>query len=508
MHHKTDVVIAGAGPTGLSLAAQLLRYGIDFIIIEKNEKTTDLSKAVVIQARTLEIFREIGLDQPAISQGRIAMAFNMYHHGKKRARLDLNGLGQGLSAYPYVLSLEQSKTEKLLASHLLENGKAIRWQSEFTGFEQSAGGITVHYKDADGKTQTIEASYLTGCDGASSPVRKAAGMDFSGDTIPKIFYVADTVLKSDVINTDELSAFLIDKGFILFFPMEGEGHYRIIGILPEVSEQEAEKLTFDDIRSEVVKKVEVPLEFEAVNWFSHYKVHSRKADCFRAGRCFIAGDAAHIHTPAGGQGMNTGIQDAYNLAWKLAYVLKGKASEEILETYDTERTANAKHLLKTTDRMFDFMAGGHWYSDFFRLRLFPLIAGFISKNPAFNKLVFPLLSQIGIAYPESGLTVKSSIGKVRAGDRMPYFELPGGGDIFDLLTAPEFKLLYFGKAKPEMERFADLGFSPKTIAFIPETIFGHSSEFYILVRPDNHISYIGKDSGRIIEFLNRFINQN
>lgn len=501
---NTDVIIVGAGPTGLSLAVQLQRYGIDFIIIDKKPETTELSKAVVVQARTLEIFSEIGLDKRAVEEGQTAMAFNLYHNGKKRARLNLSGLGKGQSKFPFVLSLEQSKTEKLLAGYLTANASEnpIRWNCEFTGFSQSADGVTATYKSPDGE-KTVDAKFIVGCDGASSPVRHGAGLAFVGDTIPKIFYVADTILKSPAIKTDELSVFLIDKGFILFFPMEGDGHYRIIGVLPDVDEARAEKLVFEDIQSDIVKNVCIPLEFKGVNWFSHYKVHSRKAGSFRNNRCLIAGDAAHIHTPAGGQGMNTGIQDAYNLAWKLAFVISGKSDLSLLETYDLERTENAEKLLKTTDRMFDFMAGEHWYSDFFRLHLFPSIAHIISRHDTFNKFIFPLLSQTGITYPDSALTVKSKIGKVKSGDRMHYFEF-AGRNIFDLLTEPNFKLLYFGKTSP-IDTQSRFGIATIIIAEIPEKLFGTEREFFILLRPDNHISYIGRDFTKIEAFLNTIL---
>lgn len=505
---KTDVVIIGAGPTGLSLATQLMRYGVDFVILEKNPQTTALSKAVVVQARTLEIFREIGLDKKAIAQGRTAMAFNMYHKGKKRARLNLSGLGEGQSEFPFVLSLEQSKTEKLLADYLQENQKTIQWNCQFTHFEQSDNGVTVSFNDREGNLQSIKAAYLVGCDGASSPVRHAAGMTFAGDTIPKIFYVADVTLSSAIINIDELSIFLIDKGFILFFPMEGDGHFRIIGILPEMTEQESVDLTFSDIEDSIIQQVTVPISFTDINWFSHYRVHSRKAETFRKGRCFIAGDAAHIHTPAGGQGMNTGIQDAYNLAWKLAYVLKGTGNEDLLETYNTERMENAKHLLHTTDRMFDFMAGRHWYSDFFRLRIFPVIANFISRFPTFNRRIFPLLSQTDIAYPNSKLTLESKIGNVNAGDRIHYFEFSNGKNIFDYLTEPNFKLIYFGKNTPHFEMFKELKISTMAFSEIPKKHFGTATEFYLLLRPDNHISYLGKDSREIVRFMTAITNQN
>lgn len=495
---KTDVVIVGAGPTGLSLASQLLRYGVDFILIEKNPQTTELSKAIVVQARSLEIFREIGLADEAIRRGSTTMAFNMYHKGKKRAHLNLNGLGKGMSAFPFVLSLEQSKTEKLLAEHLLKNGKTIHWNSEFLDFTQTDSGVTVNFKNPNGETQTVEAAYLAGCDGASSPVRHAAGMGFKGDTIPKIFYVADAVLKNQSLPADEMSIFLIDNGFVLFFPMEGERHFRLIGILPDVTEEEAANLTFSDIEEPIKQKIRIPMDFETVNWFSHYKVHSRMAETFRSGRCFILGDAAHIHTPAGGQGMNTGIQDAYNLAWKIAFALK-KPNDELLETYNTERMQNARRLLRTTDTMFDFMAGKHWYSDVFRLWIFPFFAGLISKSALLNRMLFPLLSQTGIAYRDSLLTLPGKIGKVQSGDRMHYFEFADGTNIFDHLTEADFKIIHFG-SDADFSRFEPFGIIQKSFAEIPSALFGNETGFYILLRPDNHISYIGRDL-QIIETL-------
>ena len=495
-------MIIGAGPTGLSMAAQLMRYNIDCIILEKNTKTTHLSKAVVIQARTLEIFKQLGLAQKAIDRGRITTAMNIFFNGNKKATLNLAGMGNGLSPFPFVLSLEQSKTETLLAEHLEAQGKSIAWGSEFIRFEQKEN-ILVYYKDAAGNEQTIETSYLVGCDGAGSPVRHQMGASFGGDTLPKIFYVADVNLDSSTINKDELFIFLIKKGFILFFPMEGKGHYRIIGILPDKTGDE--QLGFDDIKDSIIEQVKVPLVFNELRWFSSYKVHSRRALSFKKGNCFIAGDAAHIHTPAGGQGMNTGIQDAYNLAWKMAYSILYKADPLLLETYDTERTANAAHLLKTTDRMFDFMTGAGGFWNFFRLRIFPAIANFVSGRPSINKVFFPLLSQIGIAYPGRELTSRSKLGKVKAGDRMPYFTFADGKNIYDYLDAPAFSLLCFGSAAKENinEQFP-FHINQLSFAEFPGKLFGNETGFYILLRPDNHIAYIGDSLSPCMELLKKF----
>ena len=492
MNIKTQVVIVGAGPTGLSLAVQFIRYNIDFVIIEKNEKTTAFSKAIAVQARTLEIFQQAGLAKKAIQEGRITNGMNIFYRGKRKAFINIEGLGDGLTPFPFALSLEQSKTEKLLADYLSENGKTIHWKSEFTCLTQNNEGVTGYYKNESGEETGIEAQYLVGCDGARSLVRHQLGFSFEGDTVPKIFYVTDVVLSSSVINKDEIFGFLIKGGFVLFFPMEGTGHYRVIGILTDKKEEDA-NITFEDIEEFVKTQIISPVNFEKVNWFSTYKVHSRKATSFMEGRCFIAGDAAHIHTPAGGQGMNTGIQDGYNLAWKIAYVINGKLSPSVLETYNTERTKNAKQLLNTTDRMFDIMAGTNWFWNFVRLKIFPLIAGFVIKNRSLNKRLFPLISETGISYSDSALTLKSSIGKVRAGDRMHYFVFSDRKNIFDYLDAPSFKILFFGSKENNFDQLKNLKFKVDVFSFneIPENIFGNSSDFYVLLRPDNHISYVG-----------------
>src|SRR5580693_892063 len=272
MDRKTQVAIVGAGPTGLSMAVQLLRHNIAFIIIEKNEGTTLFSKALAVQARTLEIFDEIGLAQKAINEGKITTALNLFYKGKQKAAIDISGLGEGLSPFPYALSLEQSKTERLLVDHLLAHNQNVEWKSEFTHFEQNENGVTVYYKDSNGDEQKVQALYLIGCDGASSTIRNQMHLAFSGDTSPKLFYVADVKLNSNVLNKNELFMFMIKKGFLLFFPMEGAGHYRIVGNLPD-SMEGSKEFNFNEIKNKIKEQILVPIDFEEVLWYSSYKVH-------------------------------------------------------------------------------------------------------------------------------------------------------------------------------------------------------------------------------------------
>ncbi|MFL5811840.1 MAG: FAD-dependent monooxygenase [Flavisolibacter sp.] len=498
--NKTQVVIVGAGPTGLSMAAQLIRFNIDFIIIEKNEKATSLSKAIVVQARTLEIFQELGIADEAVKRGQLTTAMHLFYKGRQKMAVNLAGLGEGISEFAFALSLEQSKTEELLGEYLIKHQKQVKWKSELTRFEEDADKMVVYYKDENEIEQKIEASYIIGCDGAASLVRHQLNLSFEGSTEPKLFYVADVVLSSPVINENVLYMYMIRKGFVLFFPMEGKGHYRIVGILPERGDGEYE---FSEIEAEIRQNIISPVEFKELRWFSTYRVHSRKANSFRKGRCFIAGDAAHIHTPAGGQGMNTGIQDAYNLGWKLAYFLRQEVNEEVLNSYNTERTGNARNLLRTTDRMFDLMSGVNRFWNFIRLNFFPLILSTISKSDFARRRIFPLISQTGISYPDSYLSTKSMVGKIKAGDRMPYFVFKNGRSIFSYLTEPAFKLLYFGSSniKNPLEHSA-IQLSFLSFNEMP-AVFGNTTELYVLLRPDNHISYIGKEVSMCRELIDR-----
>jgi 2-polyprenyl-6-methoxyphenol hydroxylase-like FAD-dependent oxidoreductase len=499
---KTQVVIVGAGPTGLSMAAQLIRHHIDFLIIEKNEYITTLSKALVVHARTLEIFQELGISEKALKAGEITTKFKMFYKGKQKLVLNISALGKGLSDFPMALSLEQSKTEKLLLDYLTSNGKNVYWKSKFECFEQYAEGVNVTFTNESGIKQTVFCSYLIGCDGAGSILRQQLKFSFKGSTEPKLFYVADVKIKSTVINSNSLFIYLIKKGFVVFFPMEGPGHYRVVGVLPEYTNKHIE-YEFSEIEDSIKEEIISPVDFKELRWFSTYKLHSRKANNFMKGHCFIAGDAAHIHTPAGGQGMNTGIQDSYNLAWKIAYSLRGEMNYDVLRSYNTEREENAKHLLQTTDRMFDIMSGVNKVFNLLRLMFLPLFLKLVAGNSKIQRRIFPLISQTGIAYPKSYLSLNSSIGKVKAGDRMHYFVFSNGKQIFSYLTEPFFKLLYFGNGAMDKSFFNDLKIKLKFYSFneIPVSVFGKETEFYILLRPDNHISYIGKDVNKCLNFL-------
>lgn len=510
---KTDVLIIGAGPTGLSLACQLIRYGIDFTIIEQNDGVTSLSKALGVHARTLEIYEQLGLTPQALDQGTIAKQIKLISGGAIYDGPNLSAMGEGISAYPYMLVLEQSKNEQLLYDYLQRHQKEVLWNTTLKQFSQTDSGVTAVVQPRDGDAQTVEAKYLVGCDGASSVVRNTLGFDFIGDTLERLFYVADTQIDWD-LDHNTLHACLGRDSFIFFFPMAGDKRWRILGNLPEGTPPEQLEMNVAELEKQVKGLTDLSLKILDVNWYSSYRVHTRHVEQFSQGRCFLAGDSAHVHTPAGGQGMNTGIQDAYNLAWKLAFVLKGNADEALLETYNQERLENAKNLVDTTDQFFEFEAGSNWLVSLIRTTVLPPLAKHIFSINAVQRGMFSLISQTGICYPDSALShaVEGLRSKVKAGDRMPYFLLEGQS-IYDHLHEPRFHLLMFSNEQEERSIREEvelvygslLDYHALPLSTSATKAFGIDQPFSVLLRPDNHVGFITQDDP-INELKPYFIN--
>jgi 2-polyprenyl-6-methoxyphenol hydroxylase-like FAD-dependent oxidoreductase len=490
---NTSVLIVGAGPTGLSLACQLVRYGVDFLILDKRGSITPYSKAIGVQARTLEIYEQIDLARRAIEQGTIAGKARLLADGEVRGEVDFSQIGKGLSAYPFVLMLEQSKNEKLLDEYLHSNGKEVQWNTELYELTQSDSNVTAQVKTPDGVNQTIEAEYLVGCDGPPSLVRHSLGLEFSGSTFERMFYVADAQVDWQFTH-DALHVCLAKESFAVFFPLKGEKRYRLVGVFPEEFGKAEGDVLYEEIEARIKQLAQFELDIHDVEWFSTYKVHTRHAARFSSGRCFLAGDSAHIHSPAGAQGMNTGIQDSYNLAWKLALVLQGVADTKLLNTYNEERLENAKNLLRTTDRLFQLVASDEWWLALLRTNILPPIASYILSLDTVRNFIFPTISQTGINYRHSSLSRHAGDEdfRVKAGDRMPYVVIDGAS-VYDRLRAPKFHLVVF--SNDDLELNADLEsdlVDVNRFEFsndIAET-FGTDRSFTVFLRPDNYIGFI------------------
>ena len=510
---NTDVLIVGAGPTGLALACQLIRYGVDFVVIDKKDTTTPYSKAIGVQARTLEIYEQIGLADKLIDLGAKAERATMFAGGKVRGQVEFRGLGAGLSPYPYVLIVEQGKHETLIYDFIKSHGKDVRWQTTLESFTQDADGVTATTVNQNGETETISAKYLIGCDGAKSPVRHSLGLTFEGSTFERMFYVADVEIDWE-FEHGGLHVFLMRMSLLAVFSMSGDRQYRIVGTFPEEFAKDEGEVLYEEIEERIRLDAEIDFDITKVNWFSTYKVHTRHVNKFREGRCFVAGDAAHIHTPAGAQGMNTGIQDGYNLAWKLALDLKHDSSKKLLDTYNEERLPNAEQLMQTTDRFFNLVASPNPFFVFARIFIFPYVANLLFSLDAVKRFVFPRISQIAINYRGRSLSKTHGAFTVKAGDRMPWFEIDGAS-IYKSLHEPGFHLLLFLDGKTDvaplprdlMERW--IGLIDTHIFLTNETVskaFGTNKPFFVLLRPDNYIGLIADEfsPALIVKYLDRF----
>lgn len=490
----TDVIIIGAGPTGLMAACQLTRFGVDLIIIDAKGGTTPESRAMLVTARSMEIYQQMGLSDKILAQGEYIRDLSIHINGKEKVAFSLGKAGDGLTDFPYIQSFEQSGNESLLYGQLKKTDNDVLWRTELVDLEQSAEGVTAKLQDlATKKHLEVRAKYLIGCDGASSTVRQQLKCKFEGRTYENKFFVADTRIDW-AQPAHRIVASPSRTNFCAFFPMYDKDSYRVLGTLPK-DFYHKENIAFQDIESVVRSTIGIPLQFKTVNWFSVYKLHQRCVESFAVNRCFLAGDAAHIHSPAGGQGMNTGLQDVYNLSWKLWMVLSGTAGGSLLSTYHAERYPFAKWLLKFTDQIFGFMTGSHVLFHVLRKHLLPFIFKILSISPRIKKRIFRSLSQIWYSYEDSPLSVRHSEQSLtfKAGDRFPYVCLNHNGETiscYHLLTAAKFHLVCIGadnngdedniaRALVPLIRLINLPAGPGWLKL------GIKKKLYILVRPDN-----------------------
>lgn len=347
--NRLDVLVIGAGPTGLTAAAEARRHGLSVRIIDKNEARTSFSKALVVHSRTLELFSDMGLVMRVLARGREFRALNLYADQKPLARIVFNELDWQEAPYPFWLSIPQSETELCLAEHLSGLGVEVERRTELTGFTQQSDHVSVELRRGDGKTETCEAAWMVACDGGGSEVRSKLGIDFEGTTTDEVFILADAKLESSLRDAEGYNLMAKD-GITLIVPMPTPQQVRLIFHMPELGVADKPLITLELLQSLLDKRTGFPTRLSDIGWTSHFSAKHFVAKHHRSGRVFLAGDAAHVHSPVGGQGLNTGIQDAYNLMWKLASYHKGHASEALLDSYEAERNAIASAIIQNVDR--------------------------------------------------------------------------------------------------------------------------------------------------------------
>ena len=483
------VLIVGAGPTGLVLALWLARLGVRVRIVDKAAEPGTTSRALAVQTRTLELYQPLGLAAAVIDRGVRVVAVNLWVGAKRVARAVFGDGGVGRSPFPYAVIYPQDEHERLLIDRLRDAGVSVERPVELLGFEDDGDRVRARLRHGDGRDELCEAAYLAGCDGAASAVRDALGIVFPGGTYEHLFYVADVEARAPA-NDGQLHGTLDEAEFLLAFPLKGERRVRLIGVVRDEAERRRDRLTWDDVSKDIMARMGVVVQ--RVNWFSTYHVHHRVADRFRRGRAFLLGDAAHIHSPVGGQGMNTGIGDAINLAWKLADVLHGRAPASLLDSYESERIAFARRLVATTDRVFTLVTSRGPIARFVRTRFAPVLVPLFFRAQAARRLMFRIISQTGASYRDSPLSMGRA-GRVRGGDRLPWVE---AADNFAPLDALVWQVHVYGAAAPEIEaacRACDLALH--VFDWRPEMRrVGLRRDAVYLVRPDGYVALADRDA--------------
>jgi 2-polyprenyl-6-methoxyphenol hydroxylase-like FAD-dependent oxidoreductase len=531
-------LIVGAGPTGLALAAQLRWLGVPFRIIDRSLDRGHESRALVVQARTLEILDSLGLADSMVARGRTGTRLVIHQGARSVATVNIGEVGVEDTRYPFILFISQAETERILVEHLSGSGVAIERGVELVRFESLDQFVDCVLRHPDGREEQMRADYLLGCDGAHSLVRREAGFSFEGGSYPQDFVLGD-VEADGPLERDAINPFVGGGGVAMFFPLGSPRTWRVIGLAAR-STPRGDRSTPDDspiaplTLAELQSVVSGPTEGSVVvrdpSWLTHFRLHHRQTARYRRGRVFLAGDAAHIHSPVGGQGMNTGIQDAWNLGWKLALTVRGATADRLLDTYESERWRVGRVLLRYTDRAFSIfvrvLSTGRFASWLRRTvvsRLLPLLFG----TSALRSAVFDFVSQLKIRYRRSPASAEARPRLrrgARAGDRLPDARVSLDGHPIPLQRAvvgPHLSLLLCGDPRSWndaalaslLERHSGLIKLHRLVrqafptALVDDgralALLGVGDLAQVLVRPDGYIAF--RCGGSDLDALTRYL---
>lgn len=457
---NVDILIVGAGPVGLFLANECARRGLNFRIVEAKACQSEHSKALAIFPRTLEIFDMAGVVSPFLERANRVTKVEMVTHGRKLAQMRFE---PSETPYSFVAMVPQDVTEKLLVSELQRRGGSVEYETTFASADQQGGFVTATL-DHKGEQSNCTASFVVGCDGAHSVVRHLLNIPFEGGEYAPSYALAD--VETNSLPADEMQLCPSEFGPIAIFPMSATRR-RIVATVDQV---EGDAPSLDLVRKLLVERGPKEIEALSMNWSSYFRIHHRHARTLRGGRLFLAGDAAHIHSPFGGQGMNTGLHDIWNLAWKLDLFLHGHGNEELLDSYSEERLPVIKSVIDTTDTLTKVMGTPHKIAQVLRDAIIPMV----SRLAPFQHAFVQRLSELGVSYEGSPII---------EGPGKRYFEesVQGGTGI-----ASRFLLVIEYDADPAMKEAAKQ--LADSFAEVVELRTGRHKGI-TLVRPDGYIAY-------------------
>ena len=507
-------LVVGAGPVGLTLANELARHGLRCRVIDQAETRSQTSKALGIFPRTLEVFSSMEIAHHFLAAGQRLEGISIHQQAKSALTINFTSVA---SPFPFILSLPQSETERLLEEHLMAQGLAVERSLSLTGLEQTNEFVRATLRHADGHDEIFETPWLFGCDGAHSTTRHALGTEFSGAPYDESFILAD-VHADPAPERRHLHLFFGSEGILGLIPF-GDNYWRVVAnVIPDAQTQDLPEVTLADVQTLIDRRGSAGTRLSDPLWISRFHISHRKVSEFRRLRVFLLGDAAHIHSPAGGQGMNTGIQDAFNLAWKVALVMKGQAHAHLLASYQAEREPVARNVLNLTDRITRLATLRNPLVQSLRDFLLPVMSGasFVGDKAAEQ------LSELAISYRSSPIVENAGGGRLRAGDRAPDAELRDANGqahrLFEVFRSPRHVLLLFlGSRAGNMERAQNVataleGLPSDAIDSYrivrgeggPSTelldLSGHVHSLYdlldggvILVRPDGYLGFRDRD---------------
>jgi 2-polyprenyl-6-methoxyphenol hydroxylase-like FAD-dependent oxidoreductase len=531
----SDVIIVGAGPTGLMAALLLHQSGIQIRIFDKNEQQAHESRAFILQARSLELFLNLGIVDQFIEHGMITPGMQIYVNGRKAAQANLTDIGATDSPYAFVLTLPQSKIEALLIAELEKRGVTVEHNMEVMAFAQDDDGVVVTIQNQQGSDEHFHAAYLLGADGAHSVIRSGLGLTFEGSAYPQNFMLADCSIDWP-LEYSYAKIFLRGNTLGVYLPLNGKTLGRVLAINPKTQKDTdasanqattAEPLALAEIEKVFQEASGLPVKLSNSIWTTRYRIHHRGANKYSEGRVFVAGDAAHIHSPAGGQGMNTGLQDAANLAWKLALRIKNHGGKNLLATYNDERWPIGQNLLKFTDNLFGKLSRQTRFAIMLRNFFVPIVMSIVTRIPRCRYNLFRFVSELGIRYHEN-IFLQDNISqsgnhppkRLRPGYRAPNASYKRNHDIFGLIQGYQFHLLVLSRQSLSKEEIDvvinDLETLPTSLGlplnthFISHSVSGENknilqaetndvfekygiSDKYpfglFLIRPDGYIAY-------------------
>jgi 2-polyprenyl-6-methoxyphenol hydroxylase-like FAD-dependent oxidoreductase len=470
-----QVLIAGAGPVGMTLANQLARHGVSVRIVDKSPTRTDKSKALVLWSRTLELFDDAGYANAFIPAGMAAHGAQISTGKEIVARVSFDTLD---SRFPYALMIAQSETERVLEEQLAARGVTVERTVELAGFAEQDGRVSATLKKATGQTETVTADWLIGCDGAHSTVRHTLGMAFEGTTMQSDWILADGHI-AGIDPKDRIHIYWHRDGILAFFPIVGD-RYRVVADLGAAQgEGHQADPSVADVQALLDRRGAPGMKFTNPIWLANFRINERKVKDYRKGRVFLAGDAAHIHSPAGGQGMNTGMQDAFNLAWKLAMVISGRAQPGLLDSYSPERGAVGDRVLRNAGRLTEAAIVRNPVIQDVRNTIVRFAVGF----PLIQHKVADQLSELDIGYPESPLSVTGHHFPQgpKVGERWPK-PLPTGSG------AAKFTAI-----GPAVDVAAIAAKYPGLVVAQEDSTPDHALR---LVRPDGYVGFAGTSADR------------